>query len=138
MDENKRFEVAEVIKELRDEKEELEKKLKEVNAEIESYQAELIDFMINNECANFNHKGFNFTLVRKEYPAAVPERKDELYKAMKEHDFEELFTINSQTLSATIKDLKANNDDVLPEWLDGLIKVAEKASIRISKGKSIK
>jgi len=48
-----------------------------------------------------------------------------------------LFTINSQTLSGTVKDLKANNDDQIPEWLDGLVKITEKPSIRLSKGKRV-
>ena len=30
---------------------------------------------------------------------------------MKRHGFEHLFTINSQTLQATLKELKANNED---------------------------
>ena len=137
MDENKRFELAEFLKELRDQKDELEEKVKGLNAEIESITQELIDDLIANESTGFNYKGFNFSLIVKEYPAAEPERKDDLYRVMKEQGFEHLFTINSQTLGATLKELKANNDDVMPEWLDGLVKIAEKASIRISKGRKV-
>ena len=54
---------------------------------------------------------------------------------MKQHGFEHLFTINSQTLSATVKELKTNNDDTLPEWLEGLISIYEQPSIRVSKSK---
>ena len=137
MDENKRFELAEFLKELRDEKAELEAKVKGINAEIESISAELIADLIENESTGFNHKGYNFTLVIKEYPAAEPERKDELYAVMKKQGFEGLFTINSNTLSATVKDLKENNDGEMPEWLEGLIKVAEKATIQIRKGRKV-
>jgi len=137
MDENKRFELAEFLKELRDQKDELEEKVKGLNAEIESVQQELIDDLIANESTGFNYKGLNFSLVIKEYPGAEPERKDELYRVMKEQGFEHLFTINSQTLGATIKELKSNNDDVMPEWLEGLVKIAEKASIRISRGRKV-
>jgi hypothetical protein len=133
----KRFELAEFLKELRDEKDELENKVKGLNAEIDSIQQELIDDLIANESTGFNHKGYNFSLVVKEYPGAEPERKDELYRVMKEQGFEHLFTINSQTLGATLKELKANNDDVLPEWLEGLVKIAEKPTIRISKGRKM-
>ena len=73
----------------------------------------------------------------KEYPAAEPERKQELYKVMKEQGFEDLFTINSNTLSATVRDLKENNDGALPEWLDGLIKIAEKTTIQIRRGRKV-
>jgi hypothetical protein len=137
MDENKRFELAEFLKELRDEKAELEAKVKGINGEIESVTQELIADLIANESTGFNHKGFNYSLVVKEYPAAEPERKDELYAVMKAKGFEDLFTINTQTLSATVRDLKENNDGQMPEWLDGLIKVAEKATIQIRKGRKV-
>ena len=137
MDENKRFELAEFLKELRDKKHDLEEQVKGVNGEIESIQAELIQDLIDNESTGFNFKGYNYSLVVKEYPAAEPERKDELYAVMKSQGFEDLFTINSNTLSATVKDLKENNDGQLPEWLTGLIKVGEKATIQIRKGRKV-
>jgi hypothetical protein len=137
MDENKRFEVAERFKSLRDTKQELEAEVRAVNAELESVQAELIADLIENESTGFNYKGNNFSLVIKEYPAAEPERKDELYKVMREQGFEDLFTINTNTLSATVRDLKENNDGQLPAWLDGLIKIAEKTTIQIRKGRKV-
>lgn len=137
MDENKRFDLAEFLKELRDRKSELEAEVKGINAEIESVAGELIADLIENESTGFNHKGFNYSLVVKEYPAAEPERKDELYAVMKEKGFEDLFTINTNTLSATVRDLKENNDGQIPQWLDGLIKVAEKATIQIRKGRKV-
>lgn len=137
MDENKRFDLAEFLKKLRDKKSELEAEVKGINAEIESVAGELIADLIENESTGFNHKGFNYSLVVKEYPAAEPERKDELYAVMKEKGFEDLFTINTNTLSATVRDLKENNDGQMPQWLDGLIKVAEKATIQIRKGRKV-
>ena len=56
---------------------------------------------------------------------------------MKEQGFEDLFTINSNTLSATVRDLKENNDGTLPEWLEGLIKIAEKTTIQIRRGRKV-
>jgi len=137
MDENQRFRLAEFLKELRDRKQVLEAEVKGINAEIESVQTELIQDLIDNESTGFNHKGFNFSLVIREYLSAEAERKDELYKVMKEQGFEDLFTINSNTLSATVKDLKENNDGNLPEWLEGLIKIAEKTTIQIRRGRKV-
>jgi hypothetical protein len=137
MDENKRFELAEFLKELRDQKSELEDKVKAINAEIESVSAELIQDLIDNESTGFNHKGFNYSLVVKEYPAAEPERKDELYAVMRKRGFGHLFTINSNTLSATVKELKADHGEQLPKWLDGLIKIGEKTTIQIRKGRKV-
>ena len=81
----------------------------------------------------FKHDGKTFSLVIKEYPGAVPENKQELYDAMREHGFEHLFTINPMTLSGTVKELKANNDDMLPDWLEGLVSIYEQTSISVRK-----
>lgn len=52
---------------------------------------------------------------------------------MREHGFEHLFTINPMTLSGTVKELKANNDDMLPDWLEGLVSIYEQTSISVRK-----
>lgn len=137
MDTNKRNELLEFLVELRDNKAELDSQIKALNAEIESVEGELIADMLDNEDASFNHKGVTCSLVQREFVSPEQERKNDLWAVMKENGFEDLFTINSQTLSGTIKDLKANNDDQIPKWLDGLIKITEKPSIRLSKGKRV-
>jgi hypothetical protein len=76
MTEESRFNLAERLKGLRDTKQELEAEVKAVNGEIEEVQAELIADLLANESTGFNHKGFNYTLVVKEYPAAEPERNE--------------------------------------------------------------
>lgn len=127
------FSIADKYKELRSKKDELQFQLKELNSEIESVERELIDEMVAQEVPSFRRNGSLFTVVTKEYPSAVLERKAELYDKMKEQGFEHLFTINTNTLSATVKELKANNEDVMPEWLDGLIQVKEMQSIQLRK-----
>ena len=138
MDANKRNELLEFLIELRDSKADLENKLKALNAEVDGIEEELIADMVENEDASFNHKGVTCSLVQKVYASPEQERKNDLWTAMKENGFEDLFTINSQTLSGTVKDLRANNDDQLPEWLDGLVKIMEKPSIRLLRGKRVK
>ena len=132
---NKLLELSDFLKELKDKKTELEFKLKNLNGEIESVTTEMIDMMTTEELSSFNRNGVNFSLVMQEYPSPEPERKAELYDVMKEQGYEELFSINSQTLQATVKELMSNNAGALPDWLDGLIKIAEKASIRVTKSK---
>lgn len=128
------FEIADSLKELRDKKKALDAEQKALNEQIEAREQELVQLMTDEECQSFKRNGTLFTVVTKEYPAAVPDRKSELYDLMKQKGFEHLFTINSQTLSATVKELKSNNDDIMPEWLEGLIKVAEKTTIQLRKG----
>lgn len=126
---------ADTLKALRDEKSNLQAKLKEVQEGIDTVEAELIQLMTDAECTGFDRNGIRFSLVIREFPGAVPEEKEELYRRMRTHGFDHLFTINTQTLSATVKELKANNDDVLPDWLEGVIQIFEQPSIRVSKSK---
>lgn len=135
MNEKRMLELADQLKNLRELKAELQADVKDVTAKIDAVEASLIEIMTAEECTGFKRGNSTFSLVVKEFPGAVPECKEELYAQMKEHGFEHLFTINSQTLSATVKELKANNDDTLPDWLDGLISIYEQPSIRVSKTK---
>jgi len=127
--------LSDKLKALRDEKSDIDKRSKEINAEIESITMQMIDLMTTEELTSFNRNGTTFSLVTTEYPSPEPERKGELWEAMKRNGFEDLFTINSQTLSATVKELMANNEGLLPVWLEGLIKIAEKNSIRVARSK---
>jgi hypothetical protein len=138
MDANKRNELLEVLIELRDMKDALEQRVKTLNGEIDEIERELIADMLENEDASFNHKGVTCSLVQREFVSPDQERKDDLWTAMKDNGYEHLFTINSQTLSGTVKELIADNDDQLPAWLDGLVKVTEKPGIRLSRGKRVK
>ena len=131
----KLLELSDRLKELRTQKNDLEREVKGINEEIDGVTTEMIDLMTTEELTSFNRNGTTFSLVTQEYPAPEPERKGELWEVMKKNGFEDLFTINSQTLSATVKELIAANEGILPEWLDGLIKIAEKNSIRVAKSK---
>lgn len=131
----KLLELSDRLKELRTQKSDLEREINGINEEIDGVTTEMIDLMTTEELTSFNRNGTTFSLVTQEYPAPEPERKGELWEVMKKNGFEDLFTINSQTLSATVKELIAANEGVLPEWLDGLIKIAEKNSIRVAKSK---
>lgn len=135
MSESRMLETADALKAMRDKKSALQAELKDVQAAIDETEAELIEMMTNEECTGFDRNGIRFSLVIKEYPGAVPEEKEALYAQMRSHGFDHLFTINTQTLSATVKELKANNDDILPDWLEGLIQIFEQPSIRVTKSR---
>ena len=135
MSESRMLETADALKVLRDKKSALQAELKDVQAEIDETEHNLIEMMTNEECTGFDRNGVRFSLVIKELPGAVPEEKEALYSQMRAHGFDHLFTINTMTLSATVKELKANNDDILPDWLEGLIQIYEQPSIRVSKSR---
>ena len=127
--------LADRFKELRDKKAALQDELKALQADLDQAEAALVEAMTTEDCSGFKRNGFGFSLVVKEYPGAIPELKAELYDAMKKHGFEHLFTINPMTLSGTVKELKSNNDDVLPDWLEGLVRIYEQPSITVRKSK---
>ena len=132
---NRLLELSDKLKDLRMQKSELDLQTKGVNQEIENVMTEMIGIMTTEEVTSFNRNGTTFSLVTTEYPAPEPDKKGELWEAMKANGYEDLFTINSQTLSATVKELISENGGVLPEWFTGLIKVAEKNSIRVARSK---
>ena len=127
------LEIADKYLEKREKKSELETQIKDVNKELESLEKELIGLMTDNEIDSFKRNGILYSVVTREFQSANPERKEELYLQMKQKGFEHLFTINTNTLSATVKELIAENDGKLPDWLEGLINQTEKQSIRIKK-----
>jgi hypothetical protein len=134
---NDKYELARQLRELRGDKYDLEARVKALNAEIEDAQAELVGILVAEGSGGFNHDGYNIALVIKEQPSAEVDRKDDLYRVMREQGFEDLFSINTNTLSSTVKELMEGNDGQLPEWLDGLIRVHEKATIQIRKGRKV-
>ena len=125
--------VAERILELREDKFDLETKIKAINKELEDTEWQLINIMTDKELESFKHKGINFTVAKREFKSANPETKDELYLQFRNRGMDYLFSINANTLSAKVKELTEENDGVMPEWLDGLINTFEKQYISIRK-----
>jgi hypothetical protein len=117
----------------RKEKEEAEQHLKNAKAVCDELEAQLIEAMVNDELDSFKRNGVTVSLCSTTHLSAEPDRKDELWAAMKANDYETLFTINAQTLSAEVKRMMDENKGALPAWLDGLIKQYEKTSIRVRK-----
>jgi len=135
MDENRMLELADFLAELKENKAAAEAQLSAINQDIEAVTEELIMLMTDAECPSFKRGGKSFSLVVTALPSPVPESKGELWEAMKANGFEHLFTINSRTLQGTVKELIEANEGVLPDWLDGLIRVAEKATVRVAKAR---
>ena len=136
------LELADKLKELREKKKMLEDQVKANNAEIDSIEEQLVQSMLDEEMQNFNRAGTLFYLNTKVFASAVPEKKAELYEALKENGFADVVveTVNSQTLSGLVKEQIAEIDEiddngkpVLPEWLNGLVSTYEKQSIGMRK-----
>lgn len=131
----KLFELADRLKSLRDEKKEADQHLKDLTAEIERVDFELSEIMMNTETQNFTRSGTMFCLTTTTRASATSGKKEDLYKALKDTGFGDLVyeTVNANSLSAFVKEQISENDDALPEWLNGLVNVFEKTTVGVRK-----
>ena len=77
------FELADRLKALRDDKKEVEQRLKDVNAEIDEADAALAQIMTDTETQNFTRSGTLFCLTNTTRASAAADRKDDLFEALR-------------------------------------------------------
>lgn len=72
-----------------------------------------------------------------DYPLETQQGKDELFGALRANGYGDLITetINAGSLSSFVKEQIAENEDVLPGWLDGLVNVFEKTTVGVRKAR---
>lgn len=135
MDNEKMFELAEKLKSLRDEKSEAEAQLKEINAQIDETDYRLSELMAATETQNFTRSGTMFCLTTKTRASAFAGSKEKLYTALREQGYGDLVyeTVNANSLSSFVKEQIGENEDVLPDWLSGLVNVFEKTTVGVRK-----
>jgi hypothetical protein len=65
----------------------------------------------------------------------MADRKDELFEALRAEGYGGLIyeTVNANSLSAFVREQISENDDVLPDWLNGLVDVFEKTTVGVRK-----
>ena len=129
------LELAGRLKSLRDEKQEGEQRVKEINAAIEETDYRLATMMAESETQNFTHAGIMFSLTTKTRASAMADHKEELFTALRREGYGDLVyeTVNVNSLSAFVKEQIAENEDSLPKWLDGLVNVFEKTTVGVRK-----
>ena len=131
------LELAAEYKELRDKKDEIENTLSDVKDSIDKKKKELVECMIDDEIQNFTHSGLGlqFYIMNKMYVNAVKGKKPSLLDALKENGFEDVVqeTVHSSTLRGLVKEQIEQNEDALPEWLEGLVNVHEDNDVGMRK-----
>jgi hypothetical protein len=135
MDSEKMFELAERLKSLRDQKQETEAALKEINAQIDETAYRLSEAMAESETQNFTRSGTIFYLTTRTCASATAGSKDELYAALREQGFGDLVyeTVNANSLSSFVKEQMEENGDALPDWLVRLVNVFDKTTVGVKK-----
>lgn len=135
--ENEMFKLADTLKELREAKKQAESEVKDINASIDETESKLSEMMVDSETQSFNRSGTLFYLNTKTYASAVADQKQELFDVLKENGFGSLVveTVNANSLAAFIKEQIAENEDLLPSWLEGKVNVFEKTAVGVRKAK---
>ena len=135
MNDETMFELAEKLKALRDQKTETEAALKEINAQIDETDYRLSELMAESETQNFTRSGTMFCLTTKTRASAVAGSKEELYSALRDQGYGDLVyeTVNANSLSSFVKERIEENEDILPDWLTGLVNVFEKTTVGVRK-----
>ena len=129
------FALADQLRELKETKKFAEQELTEITEEIERVDAALAERMISTETQNFTRNGTMFCLTSTTRASAAAGRKDDLFAALRDAGFGDLVyeTVNANSLSAFVKEQTAENEDILPNWLDGLVNVFEKTTVGVPK-----
>ena len=135
MESNELFALADELRALKEAKKYAEQELKEITEEMDRVDAILAQRMADTETQNFTRNGTMFCLTSTTRASAAAGRKDDLFAALREAGFGDLVyeTINANSLSAFVKEQTAENEDVLPVWLDGLVNVFEKTTVGVRK-----
>ena len=129
------YDLAEQLKTLRDEKKEAEQRVKDLGAALDEVEYRLVEMMANTETQNFTRAGTMFSLTTKTRASATADRKDELYAALKAAGYGDLVyeTVNANSLSAFVNEQITENNEALPEWLEGLVNVFEQTKVSVRK-----
>jgi len=137
VDTNTMFELADKLRNLREQKNDTEQTLKSINAEIDETEYRLSEVMAKAEMQNFTRAGKMFYLTTKTRASAASGMKEELFDALKTQGYGSLVTetINSNSLSSFVKEQMGENSDKLPVWLDGLVNVFDKITVAMRKAK---
>lgn len=133
---NPMYALSDQLKALRDEKKSVEKRLKELNADIAAVDQKLSDMMGDTDTQNFTHGGTMFYLTNKVRASALDGNKEALYAALRAQGYGGLVyeTINANSLSAFVKEQIAEHDgEHLPDWLSGLVKVYDQTTVGVRK-----
>ena len=135
MDNNVMFELAERLKTLKNEKKQKELELRNISDMLTEIEAALLVIMTLNETPNFTHGGTSFSLKTSLKASAVSDKKEELYSSLKNAGYGDLVveTVNPSSLSAFVKEQISENENELPDWLDGLINIFEKNTVSTRK-----
>jgi len=136
MDNTQIFEMADRLKNLQEQKKELDAQIKALGVEIEETDRELSDAMAEAELDRFSRNGSTFYLKTRLFASPAAGQKDAMMLALKENGYGSLVTetVNANTLASFIKEQREETGEEIPAWLEGTVSTYEKVSVGVRKG----
>lgn len=124
--------LASRLKMLRESLKDLEQEVEEFKKEIASVEAQLAEQMTESEVGKFEVGGQLFYLHQQDMISPKADTKETLKQVLRDQGYGDLIqeTINAQTFGKFARELKEENADELPDWLNGLVSVFPKTSVR--------
>ncbi len=131
------FSMADRYRELDEKKKALKAELSEIQEALDTTEAAMAQEMINEEIQNFSRGGKTFYLQQNIYVSSIPDLRPDLFNTLKGRGHGDLIqeTINANTLRAWTKEQMAENDDEVPEWLEGYLNVSRKPGVGMRKSR---
>jgi len=129
------FSLSEELMNLRNLKDDLEQQLTEVATKINSVEFRLCETMTENNTQNFTRNGQMFYLTTRTRASVAADMKDDLYVALKAQGYGDLIKeqVNANSLNSFVNEQISQNDEMLPQWLNGLVSIFEKATVAVRK-----
>lgn len=133
---NRLFEMADHLKEMKDRKKALEAEVSNLETKITAADSELAEAMTSAECDKFGRGDYTFYLNSRLYASPLAGKKGLMIQALKDNGYGDLVTetVNANTLSSFCKERMTENNDELPEWLSQNVNTFEKVTVGIRKG----
>jgi len=129
------IELANRLVTIRDEKEALSEREKELNKLEEETERQLFELMISEDLEKFTYAGRTFRPEVKTYASIRAECKEEAFAWLKENGYGDLVKeqVNAQSLTSLYKELDENGE--LPEEFAQLLNVYQKQKIAVRRGR---
>lgn len=101
----------------------------------EELEQKLLDLMMNDEVEKFVYAGKTFYPSVKLWASLKAETKEQAVEWLKDSEFSDIVKeqVNSQSLSALVKELRDNGD--LPEAFEQYLNMTDKITLNIRKGR---
>jgi hypothetical protein len=129
--------LADRLRALLDEKEDMKRVTRDIDADIETAQERLIQEMRTNGGLPFTRAGYTYSLVTKLKASTLKGQKDRLCAALKKRGFGDLVyeAVNPANLSGFVEKQMKKNKNQLPKWLAALVTASEETTVSSCKTK---